>query len=92
MIARATPGLPVLMVLGNELRNARTAQNGHRSGQAHGIGPAVETWTPPRVSVDGGDPAGYVWTPPRAPTGAIDRPFLEEVTLAGGTNPGRQAA
>ena len=92
MIPRATPGLPVLMVLGNELRKARAAQNGHRLGEAHGIGPAATERGSPQVAVVGRDPAGYVWTPPRPPRGAIDRPFFEAVTRPRGTSPGRQAA
>lgn len=95
MIPRVVPGLPVLMVLGDQLRKARAAQNGQRSTEMDRMGSDTATWTPwPALQVPmvGSDMGGYVWTQPRPHRGAIERPSPREVARPRGSNSGRQAA
>lgn len=95
MIPRVAPGLPVLMVLGDQLRKAHAARNGQRSTETDGMGRDTARWTPlpaHQVPMVGSDLDGYVWTPPRSPRGAIDRPSLGEVARPRGSIPGRHAA
>jgi hypothetical protein len=77
------------MVLGEELKKARAAQDGHGSTGIVRLGRGTATGIP--LPVTGRNPEGYVWTDPRPPRGSIDRPFLEQPAPAINTAPGQAA-
>jgi hypothetical protein len=89
MIPRVVPRLPLLMVLGDELRKARVAQGDHRSTRTEGLeGDMAKIERP----VAGSDLEGYVRTIPQASRGTIDRPSPGYVDRHTAISRGRRVA
>ena len=92
MIPRVRPALPFLMVLGDQLRKARAAQDGHPSVTGDGVERDMANWASHQGPAVERDLDGPFWIPSRARTDTTDRPPLAEMGEPRSFNPARPAA